>query len=86
MMHRNLDRRVEVLVQLPGEAEIADVGALLDLAFDPEHQCLGAGQRRPVVPHRGITVTSRRPASSGSAPVAADHAGARSCGVFTATP
>ena len=36
MMHRNLDRRVEVLVKLPGEAEIADVGALLDLAFDPE--------------------------------------------------
>jgi polyphosphate kinase len=35
MMHRNLDRRVEVLVRLPGEESIADVGALLDLALDP---------------------------------------------------
>ncbi|WP_028636583.1 RNA degradosome polyphosphate kinase [Nocardioides sp. URHA0032] len=35
MMHRNLDRRVEVLVRLPGEDEIAAVGGLLDLAFDP---------------------------------------------------
>jgi polyphosphate kinase len=36
MMHRNLDRRVEVLVRLPGESEIASVGALLDLAFDAD--------------------------------------------------
>src|SRR4051812_30007330 len=34
LMHRNLDRRVECLVQLPGEAEVAEVGRLLDLAFD----------------------------------------------------
>jgi polyphosphate kinase len=34
MMHRNLDRRVEVLVRLP-EIELAEaVGELLDLAFD----------------------------------------------------
>jgi polyphosphate kinase len=35
MMHRNLDRRIEVLVRLP-ERELVDaVGELLDLAFDP---------------------------------------------------
>ncbi|GAA1157703.1 RNA degradosome polyphosphate kinase [Nocardioides aquiterrae] len=36
MMHRNLDRRVEVLVRLPGEDEVRSVGDLLDLAFDPD--------------------------------------------------
>ncbi|MGA8256645.1 MAG: polyphosphate kinase, partial [Nocardioides sp.] len=33
MMHRNLDRRVEVLVRLPDPESVADVGDLLDLAF-----------------------------------------------------
>jgi polyphosphate kinase len=36
MMHRNLDRRVEVLVRLPGGDNVAAVGALLDLAFDDD--------------------------------------------------
>jgi polyphosphate kinase len=35
MMHRNLDRRVEVLVRLPHQAAIDQVTALLELAFDP---------------------------------------------------
>jgi polyphosphate kinase len=35
LMHRNLDRRVEVLVRLPSEAAVREVGDLLDLAFDP---------------------------------------------------
>jgi polyphosphate kinase len=35
MMHRNLDRRVEVLVKLPTDAAIDQVTRLLDLAFDP---------------------------------------------------
>jgi polyphosphate kinase len=35
MMHRNLDRRVEVLVKLPSQAAIDQVTRLLDLAFDP---------------------------------------------------
>ncbi|WP_211357064.1 RNA degradosome polyphosphate kinase [Nocardioides rubriscoriae] len=35
MMHRNLDRRVEVLVRLPDPDSIASVGALLDLSFAP---------------------------------------------------
>ncbi len=33
LMHRNLDRRVEVLVRLPGEDHVAEVRAMLDLAF-----------------------------------------------------
>lgn len=35
MMHRNLDRRVEVLVRMPQEESIAAIGELLELAFDP---------------------------------------------------
>ncbi len=35
LMHRNLDRRVEVLVRLPGEDAVRQVSDLLDLAFDP---------------------------------------------------
>ncbi|HET6653155.1 MAG TPA: RNA degradosome polyphosphate kinase [Nocardioides sp.] len=34
LMHRNLDRRVECLVQLPGPAPVEQVGRMLDLAFD----------------------------------------------------
>jgi polyphosphate kinase len=34
LMHRNLDRRVEALVELPGESQVEEVGRLLDLAFD----------------------------------------------------
>ena len=33
MMHRNLDRRVEVLVRLPEAALVEEVGEMLDLAF-----------------------------------------------------
>ncbi len=36
MMHRNLDRRVEALVRLPGEAQVAKVRDLMDLAFAPD--------------------------------------------------
>ncbi|MGO4255642.1 RNA degradosome polyphosphate kinase [Marmoricola sp. RAF53] len=36
MMHRNLDRRVEVLVKLPEPELVAQVGGVLDRAFD-EH-------------------------------------------------
>ncbi len=34
LMHRNLDRRVEALVQLPGERQVEEVGRILDAAFD----------------------------------------------------
>ncbi|HET6697959.1 MAG TPA: RNA degradosome polyphosphate kinase, partial [Nocardioidaceae bacterium] len=33
LMHRNLDRRVETLVALPGARQVEEVGRLLDLAF-----------------------------------------------------
>ncbi|MGH3510542.1 MAG: RNA degradosome polyphosphate kinase [Nocardioidaceae bacterium] len=36
LMHRNLDRRVEVLVELPASAQRDEVGRLLDLAFDDD--------------------------------------------------
>ncbi|WP_122818828.1 RNA degradosome polyphosphate kinase [Nocardioides pantholopis] len=36
LMHRNLDRRVEVLVRLPGAESIASIRRLLDLAFAPD--------------------------------------------------
>ena len=36
MMHRNLDRRVEVLVRLPREESLGSIRKLLDLAFDPD--------------------------------------------------
>ncbi|MBA3781874.1 MAG: RNA degradosome polyphosphate kinase [Nocardioides sp.] len=35
MMHRNLDRRVEVLVRLPEGDDTGRIGSMLDLAFDP---------------------------------------------------
>jgi polyphosphate kinase len=34
LMHRNLDRRVECLVELPGGAQVDEVRRLLDMAFD----------------------------------------------------
>jgi polyphosphate kinase len=36
LMHRNLDRRVEVLVKLPDPDSRGQVGRLLDLAFDAD--------------------------------------------------
>ncbi len=34
LMHRNLDRRVEVLVQVPSRGHVDELSALLDLGFD----------------------------------------------------
>ncbi|HET8561761.1 MAG TPA: RNA degradosome polyphosphate kinase [Marmoricola sp.] len=36
LMHRNLDRRVEVLVELPAAGEVAQMEQLIDLAFHPD--------------------------------------------------
>jgi polyphosphate kinase len=51
-MHRNLDRRVEVLVRIPGQDNVDAIGWLLDLAFgdDTEAWVLqpdGSWQRHP---------------------------------------
>jgi polyphosphate kinase len=35
LMHRNLDRRVEVLVALPSAESVEEIGKILDVAFDP---------------------------------------------------
>jgi len=35
LMHRNLDRRVEVLVKVPSRGHVDELSALLDRAFDP---------------------------------------------------
>ncbi len=34
LMHRNLDRRVEVLVEIPSQSHVRDLGELLDRGFD----------------------------------------------------
>ena len=34
LMHRNLDRRVEALVRLPGPAQVEEIDRILDIAFD----------------------------------------------------
>jgi polyphosphate kinase len=43
MMHRNLDRRVEVLVRLPGDENVGAIARLLDLAFDPHTNAWALG-------------------------------------------
>ncbi len=55
LMHRNLDRRVEVLVALPGQDAVDEVGRLLDVAFDEGTACWnldseGEWHRRSVGP------------------------------------
>jgi len=53
MMHRNLDRRVEVLVRLPTADSLAAVGAVLDQAFAPETDAWVLHQDGEWVRHRG---------------------------------
>ena len=36
LMHRNLDRRVEALVRLPGAAQVEEIDRILDIAFDDD--------------------------------------------------
>ena len=60
LMHRNLDRRVEVLVQLPGEDNVAQVSALLDLAFARHDVRLGPRAATATGPPTTAPTTSRR--------------------------
>ena len=53
MMHRNLDRRVEVLVRLPGEESRAAIRELLDLAFDDDTSAWLLGSDGRWVRNRG---------------------------------
>ncbi len=53
LMHRNLDRRVEVLVRLPAADSVAEVSALLDQAFAPETDAWVLGPEGEWTRHRG---------------------------------
>jgi polyphosphate kinase len=65
LMHRNLDRRVEVLVRVPGQEEVDGIGALLDLAFGEETDGWDLGpdgtwHHRPGDVHLQETLIERR--------------------------
>src|SRR3954454_8806896 len=53
LMHRNLDRRVELLVQVPSEDNVAQVGSLLDLAFAPSTYAWKLGPNGDWAPNDG---------------------------------
>jgi polyphosphate kinase len=53
LMHRNLDRRVEVLVQVPSEDNVAQVAGLLDLAFAPTTYAWELGPDGDWTPNKG---------------------------------
>ena len=82
MMHRNLDRRVEVLVKVPGDDNVTEIRDLLDLGIRRGHRRLGAGQHRRVAAKRRHRPpaggTDRAPAKAEVEPL--------SCGVGRATP
>ena len=64
LMHRNLDRRVEVLVRLPSERLVAKVTALMDLLFAEdsaswELESEGSWTRRPGTEDVQATLISR---------------------------
>ncbi|WP_249411178.1 RNA degradosome polyphosphate kinase [Nocardioides faecalis] len=64
LMHRNLDRRVEVLVRLPA-ASSAEVRAMLDLAFSPDTEAWdlsadGTWTRKPGRRHLQETLIQRQ--------------------------
>ena len=60
LMHRNLDRRVEVLVQLPGEANVDEVVDAARPGVRAHDVRLGAAQRRRVGRQRRDASISRR--------------------------
>ena len=75
MMHRNLDRRVEVLVRLPGEENVAAIARLLDLAFDPNTRAWQLGSDGEW--HRNDGAVHLRGADRGPAEAAYDRLNGR---------
>ena len=61
MMHRNLDRRVEVLVRLPEDQLVAEVGEMLDLAFGTDTAAWELHSDGDWVRNGGATSPTRRP-------------------------
>ncbi len=61
MMHRNLDRRVEVLVRLPGDEQRRRGRRAARPRLRRGHRRLGARQRRRTGPATAARCTSRRP-------------------------
>jgi polyphosphate kinase len=53
LMHRNLDRRVEVLVQVPSEENVTQLRDILDLAFAESTYAWELGQAGEWVPNDG---------------------------------
>jgi len=53
MMHRNLDRRIEVLVRLPTADSVAEVSELLDQSFAPDTDAWVLGSDGEWARHRG---------------------------------
>ena len=61
LMHRNLDRRVEVLVRLPDDDDVGEIDHLLDTRLRPGHRGVGARLRRGMAPQRRLGGPPDRP-------------------------
>ena len=68
MMHRNLDRRVEVLVRLPGDGQPARDRQPAGPGLRRRDVRLGAGQRRELAPQRRLPAPPRDPDREPAAP------------------
>ncbi len=71
LMHRNLDRRVEVLVQLPGEANVAQVVVAARPGVRAHDVRLAPGQRRRVGRQRRARPPAGGPDRAAAAPARA---------------
>ena len=74
MMHRNLDRRVEALVQVKDPSAVERMAKMLALLGGPGHEVLGARVRTAGVARRSPAVGIRRRCSCAAVPVPNDPA------------